>query len=85
MIQYIAGHTYQIIDFFVLLGSSCSICSAEMYFFLQKGPERWTFLQELEAEAVACCTGHGHVDGILLKLLRTLMGFPLLNSTFECL
>lgn len=40
---------------------------------------------DVSPRAGSSSSGHEHVDGVLLKLLRSLMGFPLLNSTSECM
>lgn len=80
MIQYIAGHTYQIIDFLSCWAAAVPFALQKWGFFSRRGWKGGRFSENWRQRAVASRTGHGRVDGVLLKLLRTLRGIPPLNS-----
>lgn len=61
------------------------LCRTVWCFFSRRGRKGGRFSKNRRQQAVSSCTGHGHIDGVLLKLLRSLMGFSLLNSTSECM
>jgi len=67
MIQYITGHTYQIIDFPSCWAAAVPFAQQKCFFFLWKELEGWTFLPNRRQQKVACYTGPiGGVQGMLM-------------------